>query len=551
MSPLSRGCCATQSLALALCLGMASNGLSLFADQPKSAASRSAPAAAVRTATNSIRRVPAPARPGTSIRQVSGTESPQFPATDDELPDGRGTSIDLGTALRLAGIENLELVIARQRVEEAVAIQQFAAAQILPTINLGMNYDAHTGNLQQANGNILNVERSALYVGAGAGAVAAGTVPIPGVQWNLNVSESIYNYFVARQRSEQARFATQASENEVLLRVATAYTELLQAHGGLSLAIITRGDAREVARLTANYAEIGEGRPADAERAATELRRREEDVAEARLEVGDASRKLSQLLNLDATVPLRPLESQVVPQSIVPNQIPLAELVAIAMLDRPELKSRRAAIQAALLELDSAKMLPFSPQVLVGLSGGVFGGGSNLVASSTPPNPGLPPNQPRFGDFKGRSDIDAIMYWSARNMGLGNKALIDVARARAASADFEERITLDRVRHEVAEAFVRTHVRFAEISARARGVRSGIDGFVEDYGRVQGRADKKALPIELLDSLRHLAAERRDYLDAIADYNKAHFELYVALGRPPADMLARPVPQDMQVTPKD
>jgi hypothetical protein len=126
-----------------------------------------------------------------------------------------------------------------------------------------------------------------------------------------------------------------------------------------------------------------------------------------------------------------------------------------------------------------------------------------------------------------------------------------VARSRAAGAAFEEQMTLDRVRHEVAEAFVRTHFRFAEISSRARGVRSGIDGFAEDYRRVQGRADKKALPIELLDSLRHLAAERRDYLDAIADYNNAQFELYVALGRPPADMLARPVPQDLQEKPKD
>jgi outer membrane protein TolC len=319
----------------------------------------------------------------------------------------------------------------------------------------------------------------------------------------------------------------------------------------LSLAIITRNDAREVARLTANYAATGEGRPADAERAATELRRRDEDVAAARLEVGDASRKLSELLNLDSTISLRPLESQIVPQAIVPNRIPLAELVTIALLDRPELKARQAAIQAALLELDSAKMLPFSPQVLLGFSGGVFGGGSNLIASATPPVVGLPPNQPRFGDFKGRTDIDAIMFWSARNMGFGNKALIDAARARAGSTDFEQQVTLDRVRYEVAEAFVRTHIRFKEIETRARGVRSGMDGFVEDYARVKARGDKEALPIELLDSLRHLAEERRDYLDAIADYNRAQFELYVALGRPPADMLARPVPHDMKERPRD
>jgi len=501
------------------------------------------------TAEPSVRQGTSRPAPSRRVRQVSGTEPTLVPpSADDSLLEGRTAAIDLGSALRLAGAENFELVIARQRVEEAVAIQQLAAAQILPTLNLGGNYDAHTGNLQQASGNILNVQRSALYVGAGANAVAAGTVPIPGLQWNLNVSESIYNFFITRQRSEQSRFANQAEQNDVLLMVAVAYTGLLQAHGRLSLAIITRNDAREVARLTANYAETGEGRNADAERAATELRRREEDVAEARLEVGVASRRLSELLNLDATILLRPLESQVVPQPIVPNRIPLAELVTIAMLDRPELKARQAAIRAAILELDSAKMLPFSPQVMLGFSNGVFGGGSNLVASSTPPVTGLPPNQPRFGEFKDRMDIDAIMFWSARNMGLGNKALIDAARSRAKSADFEAQATLDRVRREVADAFVRTHIRFKEIGTRARGVRAGAEGLAEDLNRVRDRA---ALPIELLDSLRHLASERRDYLDAIADYNRAQFELYVALGKPPADMLARPIPQDLKKRPTE
>ena len=59
-------------------------------------------------------------------------------------------------------------MIARQRVVEAAALRQLAAAQFLPSLNLGTNYDSHTGNLQQSNGNILSVNRSAVYVGAGA-----------------------------------------------------------------------------------------------------------------------------------------------------------------------------------------------------------------------------------------------------------------------------------------------------------------------------------------------------------------------------------------------
>jgi len=42
--------------------------------------------------------------------------------------------------------------------------------------------------------------------------------------------------------------------------------------------------------------------------------------------------------------------------------------------------------------------------------------------------------------------------------------------------------------------------------------------------------------------MRLVGRSRYAYLDAIVDYNRAHFELYVALGQPPADALARPVP---------
>ncbi|MBS0260504.1 MAG: TolC family protein [Planctomycetes bacterium] len=476
-------------------------------------------------------------------------EATRYDSPPDKLVqlDDDSAPIDLYSALRLAGIENPELIQARTRVEYAVAVQQWTAAQILPNLNLGTNYDAHTGNLQQANGNILNVERSALYVGAGANAVAAGSVSIPGLQYNLNVSESIHNALAARQRTEQARFANQAAENAVLLKVAVAYTNLLEARSRFSLAVLTRNDAREVARLTENYAATGDGRRADADRAATELQRREEDILAAANEVGRASRRLAELLNLSATIPLRPIESRVVPQPVVPQRIPLAELVTVALLDRPELKSQQAAIQAALVELNSAKLLPFSPQLMLGFSNGVFGGGSNLVASSTPPVPGLPPNQPRFGDFKDRTDIDGVLYWSARNLGFGNKAVIDIARSRATGAQLEQQIVLDQVRREVADAFARTHIRFAEIEVRARGVRTGMSAMAEDLARVQGREGK---PIEVLDSLRHLADERQAYLETIADFNRAQFELYVALGNPPADLLARPVPDDFSQTPE-
>ncbi|MBX6314554.1 MAG: TolC family protein, partial [Isosphaeraceae bacterium] len=443
--------------------------------------------------------------------------------------------IDLNTALRLAGVQNPELLLARQRVVEGVALRQLAAAQFLPSANGGFNYDTHTGVLQQSNGNILSVNRSAVYVGAGANAVAAGTVSIPGVVLSGNVSEAIFGYLVSRQVVREREFTAAAVRNDVFLRVTLAYSELLRAEGRYAIAQQNREEAARIARLTADYAAIGEGRQADANRAASELAEREAALRRAEGDVVTASARLASLLNLDPSIRLHPTDQWVVPHPIVPDPIPLGELIAIAMLQHPALAERRTVIREALLALEGAKLLPFSPTLLIGFSAGGLGGGSNLV-------------RPVFGGFGGRTDFDAIAYWSLRNLGVGNAALINLGKAQVQLSRFQELEVLNRIRAEVAAAYAQTHARFAQIASTEQAVRSGISAFVEDYERVRARAreeqERRVLPIELLNSFRLLARARDNYLDAIVDYNEAHFSLYVALGQPPANVLARPVPTE-------
>ena len=94
----------------------------------------------------------------------------------------------------------------------------------------------------------------------------------------------------------------------------------------------------------------------------------------------------------------------------------------------------------------------------------------------------------------------------------------------------------------MATAYARTHARYAQIDVAERAVRSGQRSYQEDLIRVRGF---KGLPIELLDSFRLLSNARDQYLNAISITNVAQFELYVALGQPPAAALARPIPASL------
>jgi outer membrane protein TolC len=451
--------------------------------------------------------------------------------------------IELGSALRLAGVNNPQILIARQRVVEAMALRQLAAAQFLPSLHLGGSYDDHAGNLQQSSGNILKIDRNSVYLGAGANAIAAGTVSIPGVVWSLNISDTVYNALIAGQVVEQRRFASRAVENEMLRRVAVGYTDLLRTEGQYAIARRLVVEAREVEALSETFAKAGAGRDADADRARTERSEREAELMIAEGEVLVVSNRLTELLTLPPTTRLRILDEKVIPFAVVPDPIPLPELLAIAVLNRPELQDRRSAIRQAMLSLDGARVLPFSPTVLIGLSYGSEGGGSNL----TPQNPATPgasvfgENAPRFSNFKERLDVDAVAYWALDNMGVGNVSSIRGARARLGSAQLQFLEQLNRVRAEVANAYARTHARFAQIGMAEEAVSNALQTFNSDAAAIRGGVGR---PIELLESLRLLGRSRTIYLHAIVDYNQAQLELYVALGQPPADTLARTVPLD-------
>ena len=504
-----------------------------------------------------LAQVPVPVIPAPKSGQAEKTPKPGQPEKNPSpgptgLPEPPpGTilhpgeyPIDLGTALRLAGAENPELLLARERVSEVNALRQLAAAQLLPNLNVGTNYDLHRGVLQQSNGNILPVHRDALYFGLGAQAIAAGTVNIPGLNYMMNVGEAWYGWLVSKQRVATAEAAADAVRNEVLLRVCRTYLELLRGEGRRAIAVNNRSQAAEIVRLTEAYARTGQGRKADADRAAVELKRRDAELTQAEADLLVASARLGQLLNLDPSTRLKPIEGWVVPTPLVPDPIPLPDLLAVALMQRPELAARRSEVQTTLYELSLAKVLPFSPNVILGFSTGGFGGGSDLVSAPQGfiTGDGTRVSGPRFGNFDGRADFDVVVFWTFRNMGVGNLALIRAADSRVRQMRLRELETVNQVRSEVAQAHARVAARFLQIDAAEKAVKASTEAYDEDLTRIKGG---KGLPLEVVDSLRLLSRSRYDYLEAIIDYNRAQFELWVSLGRPPADRLARPVPANL------
>ncbi len=104
-------------------------------------------------------------RPG----PARSAEDAKLPSAPPSILDANMRPIDLPSALQLAGVSNPEILLARERITQALALRQLAVAQFLPSLHAGANFDSHTGPLQQAAGTIIDVNRGSLYFGFVAG----------------------------------------------------------------------------------------------------------------------------------------------------------------------------------------------------------------------------------------------------------------------------------------------------------------------------------------------------------------------------------------------
>jgi outer membrane protein TolC len=455
---------------------------------------------------------------GTADPQVKrAADREPVPAPTVTPPPSGEYPIDLPTSLRLADQVNPTINRARSVVLEALAQQLTARTLLVPSLNAGGNYHGHNGVLQRSSGKILNLSEQSLYVGAGAFTVAAETVRIPGVSILTPLTDAFFEPLVARQRVIASRFNVKATENDILGEVAVLHLELIRHYTLLETSRLSEVQAYQIVQAIEGFAITGQGRKSDYDRARAEWRYRRADVIDAEQGIGVAAARLAQRLNLDPSVRLNPAGGPIVPLDLVSLDGPPEELIQVALRQRPDLAARTAEIGQAEARVKEEIGRPLLPTLWLGFSGGMFGGGSNLVP-------------PLVGKFAGRTDFDVRLYWTLFNMGLGNVAQIRERQAEVGQAVALRARTINRARDEVMEALAEAKAARNQIGIARQELKSAHEGFHEDLERSRQNLGR---PIEVINSLNLLARARAHLIDAIVRYDQAQFRLWVALGTPP------------------
>jgi outer membrane protein TolC len=449
--------------------------------------------------------------------QIPQPQSP--PNLDAALTQVRLQTIDLPYALRLVNASNPTIAVARERVNEAYARYQQAAVLWVPNAFIGGNPDApaflptfyhHDGNIQNAEGNVFQTVKSNFALEAGA------TI-------NLSIADAIFAPRIARQATAAAAARARAVTDDIQLDVALGYLDLLRAFGALAINSETLSMAEQMLRAAESAERNGLSKTsADADRARTEYESLRRERIDLEGQAVTASARLTQLLLLDPVLDLVPADRVVVPIALVNTDVAIDELIATALLNRPELAESRALVQQALIAWRANKLRPLIPTLQVAYYSASFQGGD-----------------PGFHNTAYRDDILAQAGWELHNGGLGDLYRARESRARYNEATFHVLEVQAQVGSEVSAAAKLTITRARSLRSAQEAVRQAEDMWSRlskaAFGMVAG--PRRFDPLEALIAEQQLHAARFQYLDEVISYNRNEFRLYWSMGQPPLSAL--------------
>ena len=440
-------------------------------------------------------------------------------------PTDFGFPINLATALRLSDAR--PLIVAAAQASVWVAEAQLTRAKVLwvPTLMFGADYIRHDGGGPDFNKGVLTAPSvNFFYAGGGLNVSNAGLFQF------VNLTDAFFEPLVAQRVLNSRQWDIQTAKNDALRQTADAYFRVHQHRGMYTGALYCVERGLDLVDQIASLSDELVSR-VEVERARNLLADLEQQSVSARQAWRVQSANLTRVLRLNPRAVVVPLEHDHLQLTLIDPAQPLAELQKIALTNRPDLASKRELVQAAAERIRREKMRPLLPIVMIGgfqspggmlIQGGLFGLGPNSS----------------LNQWTGRDDVSLQLVWQLDAFGIGNLARIKEQRGEQSETLIQLYQAQDMVAAEVTEAHANLQSAAARVGQADRSLRTSIiayNGNVEGLRHTTRFGDVLVLvyrPQEVVYALRLLKLSFDEYFTTVAEYNRAEFELFHALGYP-------------------
>ncbi len=415
---------------------------------------------------------------------------------------GAALPIDLPTVLRLAGAQNLDIQIARERLKEAEANRSSALEQFFPWLAPGIGYHRRDGLAQSVPSGVISDANFQSYSpGATLGA-------------QVELGDAIYKSLAARQLVKASDQGLEAQRQDATLSAAQGYFDLTKA---AMLAQVNR-EARNTSHDYQQQLHVAVGAgiafKGDELRVQSQTEHYEIALQQKLEQQRIAAANLARILHLDATVDLTPVDQELLPLTLFETNLALHALVGQAMRSRPELKQSQALLAAAKAARNGAVYGPLIPAIGVQAFGGGLGGGPDNGSSI----------------FGGEGDVAVGLSWRIGPGGLFDSGRINANKARMAATRLGGEKVRDEITTQVVTAFVRIQSLASQIELAGRSLATATEALRLTRDRKQYGV---GMVLEDIQAQQDLTQARADYFTAIAEFNKAQYGLNKAVGGPP------------------
>ncbi|HEY1784835.1 MAG TPA: TolC family protein [Pirellulales bacterium] len=445
-------------------------------------------------------------------------------------------AINLATALRLADARPLIVSAAQASAWVGEAQLQHAKVLWVPTFNMGGDYVRHDGYGPDFN---LGINTAARPLNQNVNFLYSGI----GFTQQVAVTDAIFEPLAARQVLNSRRWDIQTAKNDALLATANAYFSVHQYRGQYAAAIdvVNRG-RRLVERLQVLSQDLVPR--VEVDRGERLLADMEQQAATLRQMWRVASADLTQVLRLDPRVMVVPQEHDHLQITLIDPSRPLDELIPIGLTNRPELASQQALVKAVAERIRREKgrlLLPTAmlngfqtPNELIQFGAQGIGHGDAMNLWSL------------------RDDLSPQLMWQYEGLGFGNMARIKEQRGEQSGSIVEMFKLQDAVAGDVVRGQARLQSAAVRVVQAERSMEKALLTFNGNYeGLSQTTRFGNVLiqvyrPQEVVIALQHLMTAYTQYFSTVADYNRAQFELFHALGYPAREVAALRPPGDAE-----
>ena len=399
--------------------------------------------------------------------------------------------ISLETVLKLSGTNNLKIAEVNAKYELAMAEHLAAKEWLYPTISPGFLMMSYDGNAQTTDGQFVEVEKNSVWAGASVTA-----------QWDLG--HATYQQMHAKQTVLTAGHARQAEKNKQSLKAIMTYFELgaeQSRYGSLKRLVVK---SKDIVRQLEVQVTHGIAYKSDLLLAKASLNHLQIQLSQAKTDVQLASNNLVGLLNINENVLLICQDTVLIPLALV-DTIPAK--IEDAYKKRPEILWSQSQIEGLTIQRKTTTTGLLLPAINLGLNDGLFG--------------------PYFNPLSNRLSYYVGAKWTIPlgTLLIGGKRKAMDARINLAAITMED--AKNTIRKEVRDAQARAISSKAQLNLANEGL--GYAKVAMDQSMQRQRLGT-AIPLEVFNAQEQLLRSQLDQINAIRDYNKAQYQLYVALG---------------------